>query len=85
TVVLDKTGTLTQGKPQIAACWLVENSPYAEQDVYRLAASVEQHASHPLAKAIVQHAQEKGIDLLHAEQIQTALGAGIQAEVEGIG
>ncbi|HHE3653415.1 TPA: heavy metal translocating P-type ATPase [Pasteurella multocida] len=85
TVVLDKTGTLTQGKPQIAACWLVENSPYTEQDVYRLAASVEQHASHPLAKAIVQHAQEKGIDLLHAEQIQTALGAGIQAEVEGIG
>ncbi|HEA3246945.1 heavy metal translocating P-type ATPase [Pasteurella multocida] len=84
-VVLDKTGTLTEGKPHIAAIWLAEKCGYSEEDFYRLAASVEQHASHPLAKAIVQHAQEKGIDLLHAEQIQTVLGAGIQAEVEGIG
>ncbi|WP_424411616.1 heavy metal translocating P-type ATPase [Pasteurella sp. PK-2025] len=84
-VVFDKTGTLTEGKPHIVATWVMENCGYVEEDLYRLAASVEQHATHPLAKAIVQQAQEKGIALALAEQIQTELGAGVQAEVEGIG
>lgn len=84
-VVLDKTGTLTEGKPQIAAVWLDEKCGYSEHDFYRLAASVEQYATHPLAKAIVQQAQQKGVTLFETSQIQTALGAGVQAEVEIVG
>ncbi|MDP9500457.1 cation-translocating P-type ATPase [Bisgaard Taxon 45] len=84
-VVLDKTGTLTEGKPHIAAIWIAQKCGYSEADFYRLAASVEQHATHPLAKAIVQQAQQKGLELRHADHIQTELGAGVQADVEGIG
>lgn len=84
-VVLDKTGTLTEGKPQIAAVWIDEKCGYSERDFYRLAASVEQYATHPLAKAIVQKAQQKGITLFEISQIQTALGAGVQADVESVG
>ena len=83
TVVLDKTGTLTQGKPDIAAIWTAPN--ISEATLFQAAAAVEQHAAHPLAKAIVSHAAERGIAIPTATQPETEAGAGLQAQVEGIG
>ena len=83
TVVLDKTGTLTQGKPDIAAIWTAPN--ISEDTLFQAAAAVEQHAAHPLAKAIVSHAAERGITIPTATQPETEAGAGLQAQVDGIG
>jgi len=83
TVVLDKTGTLTQGKPDIAAIWTAPN--ISEDTLLQAAAAVEQHAAHPLAKAIVSHATERGIAIPTATQPETEAGAGLQAQVAGIG
>ena len=83
TVVLDKTGTLTQGKPDIAAIWTAPN--ISEDTLFQAAAAVEQHAAHPLAKAIVSHATERGIAIPTATQPETEAGAGLQAQVDGIG
>ena len=83
TVVLDKTGTLTQGKPDIAAIWTAPN--ISEDTLFQAAAAVELHAAHPLAKAIVSHAAERGIAIPTATQPETEAGAGLQAQVAGIG
>ena len=83
TVVLDKTGTLTQGKPDIAAIWTAPN--ISEDTLFQAAAAVEQHAAHPLAKAIVSHAAERNLAIPNATQPETEAGAGLQAQVEGIG
>ncbi|EGZ44576.1 heavy metal translocating P-type ATPase [Neisseria wadsworthii] len=82
-VVLDKTGTLTQGKPQVAATLCL--SEIEENELYRLAAAVEQNATHPLAAAIVQTALSRGIGIPEAQNAQTAVGAGISAEIDGAG
>ena len=82
TVVLDKTGTLTEGRPEIAAVWLAEGS---EEELYRLAAAVEQNAAHPLARAIVATALARGIALPETTNAKTDSGAGIRADVAGIG
>lgn len=94
-VVLDKTGTLTQGKPQVAAVWLrpsekpsaleSETAAIDENELYRLAAAVEQNAAHPLAAAIVQTALSRGINIPETQNAQTAVGAGISAEIDGAG
>ena len=84
-VVLDKTGTLTEGKPQVAAVYCVPDSGFDEDTLYRIAAAVEQNAAHPLARAIVSAAQARGLDIPAAQNAQTVVGAGITAEVEGAG
>ena len=84
-VVLDKTGTLTEGRPQVAAVYCVPDSGFDEDDLYRIAAAVEQNAAHPLARAIVSAAQARGLDIPAAQNAQTVVGAGIAAEVEGVG
>ena len=84
-VVLDKTGTLTEGRPQVAAVYCVPDSGFDEDALYRLAAAVEQNAAHPLARAIVSAAQARGLDIPAAQNAQTVVGAGITAEVEGVG
>ena len=84
-VVLDKTGTLTEGRPQVAAVYCVPDSGFDEDDLYRIAAAVEQNAAHPLARAIVSAAQARGLDIPTAQNAQTVVGAGITAEVEGVG
>ena len=82
TVVLDKTGTLTEGKPSIVAAY----TPAGDEDnLYRLAAAVEQHATHPLARAIVQAAQTRGLDLPETHDAKTDAGAGIHAQIKGVG
>ena len=84
-VVLDKTGTLTEGKPQVAAVYCVPDSGFDEDALYRIAAAVEQNAAHPLARAIVSAAQARGLEIPSAQNAQTVVGAGITAEVEGVG
>lgn len=84
-VVLDKTGTLTEGRPQVAAVYCVPDSGFDEDDLYRIAAAVEQNAAHPLARAIVSATQARGLEIPAAQNAQTVVGAGIAAEVEGAG
>ena len=84
-VVLDKTGTLTEGRPQVAAVYCVPDSGFDEDALYRIAAAVEQNAAHPLAHAIVSAAQARGLEIPTAQNAQTVVGAGITAEVEGVG
>ena len=84
-VVLDKTGTLTEGRPQVAAVYCVPDSGFDEDALYRIASAVEQNAAHPLARAIVSAAQARGLDIPAAQNAQTIVGAGITAEIEGAG
>ena len=83
-VVLDKTGTLTEGKPEVAAVLCLSEN-IDENELYRLAAAVEQNAAHPLARAIVQTALVRGLALPETHNAQTEAGAGIRAEIDGIG
>ncbi|OAM16124.1 copper-translocating P-type ATPase [Eikenella corrodens] len=84
-VVLDKTGTLTEGRPQVAAVYCAPDSGFDEDALYRIAAAVEQNAAHPLARAIVSAAQVRGLEIPAAQNAQTVVGAGITTEVEGVG
>lgn len=84
TVVLDKTGTLTIGKPTIVDQMMVDKS-LAVDDVLQLAASVEAHASHPLATALITAAYARQLPLLTVTDISVVTGAGIQATIAGLG
>lgn len=84
TVVLDKTGTLTIGKPTIVGQVMVDSS-IAVNEVLQLAASIEVHASHPLATALVNAAKQRHLSLLAVTHISVIKGAGIQATIDGLG
>ncbi|MBN6068567.1 copper-translocating P-type ATPase [Aggregatibacter actinomycetemcomitans] len=84
-VVLDKTGTLTEGKPQVVAFWRAKSAVNSDDEIYALAAAIEQNATHPLAKAIVQAAMAKNVVLPAVQHIQADVGQGIQGEVENVG
>ncbi len=81
TVLVDKTGTLTVGKPKMAA--LSTARGFAEQDLLRYAAAVEQQSEHPFAHVIVAGAEERGIEVPNVEQFQSVTGEGVQGIVEG--
>ena len=85
TVVLDKTGTLTKGELEISALWQPQSAVYSEEDLYRFAASLEQQANHPIAKAIVQVAEQKMLEIPTALFAKMEVGKGIQAELEQVG
>ena len=85
TVVLDKTGTLTKGELEISALWQPQSAVYSEEDLYRFAAAVERQANHPIAKAIVQAAEQKMLDIPTAIFPKMEVGQGIQAELEQVG
>ena len=80
TVVVDKTGTLTEGKPRLTS---VVAAGIEENEVLRLAASVERGSEHPLAAAVVAGAGERGIALVRAENVRAIPGKGIAGSVEG--
>jgi Cu+-exporting ATPase len=84
TVVLDKTGTLTIGKPTIVDHVMVDKS-LAVDDVLQIAASVEAHASHPLATALINTAKDRQLPLFNVTDISVIKGAGIQANIDGLG
>ncbi|MBD3165406.1 cadmium-translocating P-type ATPase [bacterium] len=74
-IAFDKTGTLTRGEPQVTAVYLVDGT--SETDLLRYAASVETHANHPLAKAILADASVRGIDPSDVADVKTLSGRGI--------
>jgi Cu+-exporting ATPase len=81
TLVVDKTGTLTEGKPRLAH--VSAASPFTERDVLRLAAALEQASEHPLAAAIVAGARERGVDVPAAAQFDSITGRGVSGTVDG--
>lgn len=85
TVVLDKTGTLTTGDLSLSALWRPQSAVHSEEDLYRFAAAVERLANHPLAKAIVQAAEQKNLQIPTALSPQMDVGHGIQAAIDGVG
>ncbi len=80
TLVADKTGTLTEGKPKLVAVQAEEG--FTEDEVLRIAASLERASEHPLAEAIVYGAQEKGVELAKTNNFQSITGKGVTGEVD---
>jgi Cu+-exporting ATPase len=83
TLVIDKTGTLTEGKPQLGAVIIAQGSAYSENALLSLAASLEQSSEHPLARAIVQASREKNLPLAPAGKFLATPGGGIQGNLLG--
>ena len=80
-VFFDKTGTLTSGEPRVVE--VIETSEFNREKIIRLAARVELGSRHPLAAAINQKAEEMGLEIIPAEDIQTETGSGISGIVDG--
>lgn len=82
TLVLDKTGTITSGKPSVTDIVPLEEG-LSEEELLILAASAEMGSEHPLAQAIVERAREKELALLEAESFEAEAGRGIRAQIKG--
>ncbi len=83
TLVLDKTGTLTEGKPTVTQIIRTGASEWPENEILRLAASLERSSEHPLADSIVRAAKERNLELTSAQEFQAAPGKGASGLVEG--
>ena len=81
TLIVDKTGTLTEGKPAVTAVVPVDG--VAEQELLRVAAALERGSEHPLAAAITQAAEDRGITVPEATDFQAEIGRGVTGTVEG--
>jgi Cu2+-exporting ATPase len=81
TVVLDKTGTLTKGEPEVVA--IVTADGVEDNELLRLSAAVERESEHPLAEAVVRAARERGLDPPRAEAFESVAGHGVVATIEG--
>ena len=80
TIILDKTGTITVGKPSLTD--LLPLGDLNRSDLLQLIASAEQHSEHPLAQAILEAAEKEGLDLLPVSQFEAMVGRGLSAQVE---
>lgn len=80
TLVVDKTGTLTEGKPKLVTVVPLQGS---EKELLRLAASLERGSEHPLAAAIVSGAEDRDVDLVKAEGFESITGKGVKGTVDG--
>jgi Cu+-exporting ATPase len=85
TVVLDKTGTVTEGRPTVTDVVLAPRAPVAEDELLALVASLESLSEHPLADAVVSHAAERGLTLASAEAFASVTGRGATGVVGGRG
>lgn len=81
TLIVDKTGTLTEGKPRLDS--IVAHSGYTEDEILHLAASLDQGSEHPLADAIVQAARERGIELAKVDGFESITGIGVSGNLAG--
>ncbi len=81
TLIVDKTGTLTEGKPKLVA--VLPQPGKDEEEVLRAAASLERGSEHPLAEAIVNGAEERGVALVDAKKFEAITGKGVKGEVDG--
>jgi P-type Cu+ transporter len=80
TLIVDKTGTLTEGKPRLVA--VLPKANHDEAEVLRLAASLERGSEHPLAEAIVRGAEERGISMAKAKDFEAVTGKGVKGKVD---
>ena len=80
-LLIDKTGTLTVGKPQVTAVITAQGQD--EQALLNIAASIEQNSEHPLARAVVNYAKERGAKLASVENFQSVTGAGVKGRIGG--
>ena len=83
TLVIDKTGTLTEGKPHLTNVRVLQGTKLAENALLSLAASVERASEHPLARAIVRAAEERKLPLAPVTEFQASPGGGVQGRVLG--
>ena len=92
TVVLDKTGTITEGRPQVTDVLLaahdgsdvtMQNRSEAENHLIRVAAALEHASEHPFAEAVVRYAQQRGLSLPQAQEFESLTGLGVVGSVEG--
>jgi len=81
TIILDKTGTITEGKPSLTD--VITANGFSENDVLGLSASVEKSSEHPLAEAIVNGAKNKSLELFDAQNFNAVPGHGVEANVNG--
>jgi len=81
TLIVDKTGTLTVGKPELSA--VLPESGHDEAEILRLAASLERGSEHPLAEAIVRGAEACGLAFLNADEFEAVTGMGVKGTVDG--
>src|ERR1700730_6481441 len=81
TLVVDKTGTLTEGKPKVVA--IVAAAGFQESEILRLAASVERASEHPLADAIVRAAKQRHLELSRVDEFDSPTGKGVTGKVDG--
>jgi Cu+-exporting ATPase len=81
TLVVDKTGTLTEGRPKVSRVVTVQG--FEQKEVLRLAAALEQASEHPLAAAILAAARESGVTFAEAKEFESATGGGVSGNVEG--
>ena len=81
-IILDKTGTITEGKPSVTD--LICASNFTQEKLLQLVASAEKKSEHPLGQAIVRGAQEKSLALLEAENFNSITGQGIEAQIAGL-
>ncbi len=83
TMILDKTGTLTEGRPAVSSILRAPDSPYSENDFLTLAASAEKLSGHPLAEAVVREAEQRSLRLLPVEDFKNYPGNGISCRIGG--
>jgi Cd2+/Zn2+-exporting ATPase len=80
-LAVDKTGTITEGRPRVTRVLPVNSSN--EADIIRIAAAIDTHSDHPLAQAVVKYAQERGVNFPRSENCQARTGRGAEAEIDG--
>ncbi len=83
TLVVDKTGTLTEGKPQVGKIELFEGTGLSNDELLSLAASLEYSSEHPLARAIVRAAEQQGLPLAAVEEFHSTSGGGVEGRLQG--
>ncbi len=83
TIVLDKTGTITIGKPSVTNVILSDSSIRNENELLGLGASVEKGSEHPLGRAIVKEAEKRGIDVFELKDFRASSGLGVRAKING--
>jgi P-type Cu+ transporter len=83
TIILDKTGTITLGKPSVTSVMPLGGSGRSPDQVLEMAASIEKGSEHPLGKAIVNEALKKGLVLTDPQNFQSTSGAGVEAVIRG--
>jgi Cd2+/Zn2+-exporting ATPase len=80
-LAVDKTGTITEGRPRVIR--VIPLSANSESDIIRIAAAIDTHSNHPLAQTVVEYAKERGVNFPRSADYQARTGRGAEAEIEG--